>query len=255
MRPIHVSIAVVWLIALAAGPVAAVGGARVDAAEQYRACVALTERAPEEALEAALAWRDFGGGVPARHCAALAMVALGQYRLAAARLERLADDMPGEAGERRAAVLGQAGNAWLLADEAARADAVFSAALTLAPDDPDLLIDRARALAEAAQFAAALADLDRALSLDPTRADALVYRAAAWRKLDELARALEDVELALALAPRSVDGLIERGMLRRLAGDAAGARADWLAVLDLAPDTPAGRTAQRNLELLDVKLD
>lgn len=233
----------------------AFAGRPTSEAEHYRACISLTERAPEEALESAFAWRDFGGGVPARHCAALALVAMGRYRQAATRLELLAREMAGEAGEWRADVLAQAGNAWLLAGEDRRATAAFTLALSLAPEDPDLLIDRARASAASADFDGALADLDRALALDPTRIDAMIYRAAAWRHRGDRARALEDVELALALDPSAVDGLIERGILRRLAGDGAAARADWLAVLHLAPDTPAARAAKRNLERLDVKVE
>ncbi|MEL7028537.1 MAG: NAD(P)-dependent oxidoreductase, partial [Pseudomonadota bacterium] len=52
---------------------------------------------------------NLGGGAPARHCAALSLLALGAEEEAAARLEQLAlrPDAGGEAA--RAAILGQAG--------------------------------------------------------------------------------------------------------------------------------------------------
>ena len=120
--------------------------------------------------------------------------------------------------------------------------AAFSAAESLAPDDPDLRIDRARAAR--ADCDAASADLDRALALDPTRTDAPIYRVAAWRHIrhrrGNRERALEDVELALD--PGAVGGLIERGILHRLTGNAAAG-------------TPAVEAARRNLERPDVKVD
>lgn len=223
--------------------------------DRYDDCLALSETKPEEAFETALAWRDAGGGVPARHCAAVALISLEQYEQAGLRLETLADDMRAERVDLRAEVLSQAGNAWLLAGNNARAVATFTAALDLLPEDADLLIDRGRALAAAENYGEAFSDLDRALAFDPTRADALVYRAAARRQLDDTERAMEDIELALALEPLAVDALVERGILRRLGGDSAGARADWLKVLELSPDTQAGEIARRNLELMDVRTE
>jgi len=230
---------------------AAPGGGAAEIS--YDGCLSRARETPEQGLEQALAWRDAGGGDAARHCVAIALLNLGRAGLAAERLELLAGDMAGRPATARAEVLAQAGNAWLIAGNAARADAALSTALELAPDDPDLLIDRARALALARNYGRAFADLDRAVALAPDRVDALVFRAAARRQLDDRERALEDVELALALAPDDVDALIERGILYRLAGRDDAARADWLKVLELAPDDPAGDTARANLERLDLK--
>ena len=93
-------------------------------AAQYRACLAKTTSNADAAYDDALVWRDQGGGVPAQHCAALALVALGKHAEAASRLAALAD-MPG--GRAMApALLGQAGNAWLLASQAALMAAVIA---------------------------------------------------------------------------------------------------------------------------------
>ena len=221
--------------------------------DRYRSCLAIVAETPEEGLESAMAWRDHGGGFPARHCLALALVALGQPKQAALRLQYLAQDMQQRKPALQAQILGQAGNAWLLAERPTEARTALTAALTRAPQNIDLLIDRARAQAALGAYADAFMDLDLAVALDPERMDAVVFRAAARRHLGDLQRALEDVELALALAPDLTEALIERGILRQMAGDQGGARADWLKVLETAPATAAADLARRHLEALDVK--
>ncbi|MCG8493110.1 MAG: hypothetical protein MI743_15930 [Sneathiellales bacterium] len=224
-----------------------------NAAEEYEACIKLTKREPELAFESALSWRDTGGGFPARHCAALALVGMKKYHLAAPRLEKLADEMAKSGSAFVIPVLSQAANAWLLAEDYPRANAVASAALELEPGNIELLIDRSRILAKAENYQEAYEDLDLVLRLDPTRPDALAFRGAALRQLGDNQRAMEDVELALSLQPDLVEALLERGILHRLTGNNDQARQDWLKVLDLSPHTPEGESARRNLEKLDVR--
>ncbi|SLN23492.1 tetratricopeptide repeat protein [Oceanibacterium hippocampi] len=226
-----------------------------DSAHQYAACINLTQRDPENAFESALAWHDEGGGTPADHCAAMALVALGEYGEAATRLEALADEMVRSNPDLVAQTLAQAANAWMLADASGRAEAVLTAALERAPEDPELLIDRARARAELGILDEAVSDLDLVLSLDPTRADALAFRAAARRHLGQTELALEDVETALVINPGSVDALLERGILRRMEGDRDGARHDWMTIIEIAANTPASDLARANIEQMDVRAD
>lgn len=240
------------LIILSIAPGADAQAAR-DEAHEYKACLKLTKREPEAAFESALTWRDQGGGFPARHCAALALVEMKKYHLAAPRLEKLAEDMMIAGSEHVTDLLSQTGNIWLLAEDPVRADAVFSAALEIEPDNINLMIDRARALAVAENYQTALADLNNALQRDPARTDALAFRASAYRHLGNPGRALEDVELALSLAPGSVDALLERGILYRLDGQIDQARKDWLKVLEISPYSPAGELARKNIEKLDVE--
>lgn len=227
--------------------------AGVNAAEEYKACIKLTKREPELAFESALSWRDQGGGFPARHCAALALVGMKKYHIAAPRLEKLADEMLKAGSDFVIPVLSQAANSWLLAEDYSRANAVASAALELEPGNIELLIDRSRILAKAENYQEAFNDLDLVLQLDPSRPDALAFRGAALRQLGNNARAMEDVQLALSLQPDLVDALIERGILERLAGNIDAARKDWLKVLEISPHSPAGEIARINIEKLDVK--
>lgn len=211
-------------------------------------CLGLLRDDAEAAHAFALAWEREGGSEGAQHCAALAILALGDPQRAAERLEALAArSRAGHAA--RAAVFAQAAQAWLMAGEANRAFAATTLALTLTPDDVDLLIDRAVALGTLGRYAEAVADLDRALAADPQRPEALVFRAAAWRHLDRAEPARRDIERALALEPDNAEALLERGILRQLAGDTEGARMDWERAIELAPNTPTADLAIQNLAL------
>ena len=221
-------------------------------ADRYGDCVALVETDADAAYDTAVAWRDLGGGEPARHCAALALVGLELYGEAAERFEALARDMTSAPPDVRARVLAQGGQARIAADDYAGAVATLSAALELAPTDAELLVDRAQAFAGAANYYRAIDDLDRAIELVPDHIDARVFRATAYRMVDAPELAREDLEVALAAAPGHIDALLERGILHRLQGNAARARADWLTVLLHAPDGPAADAARLNLEQLDL---
>ena len=226
--------------------------APTDPAQRYEWCIHLAKTKPDDGWEAALAWTGEGGGDPARHCAAVALIGLKQYKQAGQRLEELAQQSFSDASI-RAGMLRQAGQAWLLANDVDRAYADQTTALQLTPGAPDLLIDRAESLALAQHWQEAKTDLDAALSASPNRADALVYRATAERFLGDLAAASADIKRALALDANSEDAWLESGSIKRLQGDQAGARRDWLHVLDLAPDSPAAVSARANIEKLDVK--
>jgi tetratricopeptide (TPR) repeat protein len=218
-----------------------------DGPEMER-CLALLRSDAEDALGHARRWEAEGGGEGARHCEALAMLSLGDAARAAERLEALA--LRSRAGTAaRGAVYAQATQAWLLAGQPNRAFGAATMALTLVPDDPDLLIDRAVALGSLRRYREAVADLDRALVLDPDRAEALVFRAAAWRQLDRVEQALRDIDRALSLTPDNPEALLERGILRQLGGDTDGARADWERAIALAPNSATADLAAQNLAL------
>ncbi|HEX9559028.1 MAG TPA: hypothetical protein VF991_21220, partial [Reyranella sp.] len=157
---------------------------KFDDAQEYAACMTLARRKPDEGLESALTWQSRGGAEAAEHCAAVALIGLGETSEAATRLEklgtRLAAGRPGLAAE----VLAQSGQAWLMAGKADRAYAVQTTALKLAPRDVDLLVDRAVTLGQAKNYWEAIDDLNRAHELAPKRSDVLVYRASAYRFVD-----------------------------------------------------------------------
>jgi tetratricopeptide (TPR) repeat protein len=221
-------------------------------AEHYRACLALAQSKPADGLEEARAWISAGGGEPAQHCAAMALIGLKHYAEAARGLEHLADKST-DTPTMRAAMLAQAGQVWLLVNNTGQAYTDQTEALRLTPDAPELLIDRAETAALAQNYRAALADLDQVLSAQPQRIDALVYRASARRLTGDLDGAAADAATVLKLDPKNQDAWLESGNVKRLKGDLAGARADWLRAVELSPQSDAAADARANIERLDVK--
>jgi tetratricopeptide (TPR) repeat protein len=221
---------------------------RLDGSPRSERCMILARTDAVEARAFAEAWDAEGGGEGARHCLAITILAMGEPGQAARLLEGLArNSRAGNAA--RAAVFAQATQAWLMAGEAGRAYAAATLALTLSPDDPDLLTDRAVTLGSLSRYREALEDLDRALALDTERTEALMFRAAAWRHLDRVDNAVRDIDRALALDPNYAEALLERGIIRQLRGDTAGAREDWERAIELAPDSPTADLAAQNLAL------
>ncbi|CAA7616215.1 FOG: TPR repeat [Candidatus Terasakiella magnetica] len=237
-------------ILLAAVPV---GAEVIEPKSEYRACLALARQKPDDGWEEAIAWQSLGGGEPARHCAAVALIGLGKYAEAAKRLEALASQSHSSGGL-RAEMLAQAGQAWLLAGDAVKALAAQDTGLKLVPGSPDLLLDKAVTLAGVGHYQEVVEVLTSLLKSQPNRIEAMTLRASAYRYLDKLDLAKDDIARALVLDPSFGDALLERGMLRRLEDNAAGAREDWMKTITLAPDSPAADTARRNLEILDVKV-
>ncbi|MBP7062828.1 MAG: hypothetical protein KBB36_01610 [Ferrovibrio sp.] len=221
-------------------------------AVSYQDCLNLSRSRPEEAFATAQSWQATGGGLPAGHCAALALFELKHYGDAADRLEKLLPEAEAQAPHLVTDLVAQAANAWLLAGLADRARKLLDIAVAARPDALELRLDRAQALAELNDYAAAEADLDHVLHLAPTRDDAMALRAAARRLGNNPAGALEDAETALALNSRNVEALLERGYLRHAAGDRRGARADLIQVRLMAPDTPAAEAAAREIEAIDL---
>lgn len=244
MRSIAIA-ALVSVVALAATAPRA-GAEEREAAAWYRGCMELADSDPGSALERAEARRKAGGGTPAGHCAAVALVRLGRLDEGAARFEALA----AQAGrpDLRAALLDQAAGAWLLKGSADKALALLDAAVAIAPADAGLRIDKAAALADLGRYKDAVGELDRAVALEPSSADAYAFRASALRRLDRMDAAAADLERALSLEPHHPEALLERGILRQQRGNRSGARADWETVIAAAPKSPAAEAARVNLD-------
>jgi tetratricopeptide (TPR) repeat protein len=223
--------------------------------EAYRTCILETQKDAEVGFEAAIAWRDEGGGPPAMHCVALALFDMGQLDEAAKRLEALADKMPEASDAERASVLGQAGRVWLQLRELDQAHTVLSKSLQLDGNDPELWIDRGEVLARSQKFWDAIDDFSTALDRAPGHVDAFIFRAAAYRliNVDDLAR--DDIDRVLDIAPEHPDALVELGALYAKSGALDDARAVWIQVLSLAPNSPAAQAARSGLEQIDVKVE
>lgn len=218
----------------------------------YDACLAQARVAPEEAYTAALDWHAAGGGLPARHCAAVALLGLGAHDEAATRLETLATEVPDSRPDLRLGLLAQAAQAWLISGRAQRAEALQTLAVDARPDDPQLRADRAVSRLTLGRYWAAIDDLDIALTLTPEDPELLLYRASAYRYLEVPDLARDDVDRALALDAGHAAAWLERGILDRMTGDTQAARRAWIKVLELSPDGAVADAARARLEALDL---
>jgi tetratricopeptide (TPR) repeat protein len=222
----------------------------IDQARQYADCMSLAQSEPEKALKTARAWERKAGGAPADHCAAVALVGLGHYKEAADAMEKLAADELKDRKDLAISLYGQAAQAWALANDNGRAVKAETAAIGLAPDNPDLLVDRGILLASTGKYFDAIDDFSKAHDMVGNRADILIFRATAYRMLKSFDLASDDIERAIQLQPRDADAYLERGIIRMLQKNVDGAKADWQQVVALDPHTPAAQTAAANLKQL-----
>jgi tetratricopeptide (TPR) repeat protein len=223
---------------------------RIADDDQYDKCMTMIADDPEGAEAIATSWQANGGGDAAIHCQAMAAIATGDPEGGAAMLEALAHNGK-VVGLTQAVLLGQASQARSIAEQWDLAAKDATEALTISPDDSDLLISRATANDARDHETEAMDDLNQALLLDASRGDALVLRASVWRQLNMLDEARSDVEKALALDPDDAEALLERGILRQRGGDMAGARRDWTRAQEVDPNSDAAELAAQNLTLLD----
>jgi len=262
-RPRRTRIHMAWIglgLLLGATPALAADLPIEDPPAAYARCMDLARTRPNQGFEAAVGWEGLGGGDPARHCAAVALMGLGQHTEAAGRLETLAEDSQGPL-PLRLDILAQAATAWMLARNPQRAEAVLTTALDLASRGeanararmPGLLIDRATARAEAGAVLQAARDLDQVLDADPGNLEARALRASALRQAGSLAAAEADADAVLRADPTHPDALLEKGNIERLSGRPNEARATWLRLLEVVPpDTPEAQAARDNLADLDA---
>jgi tetratricopeptide (TPR) repeat protein len=221
--------------------------------KRYDGCIRAIPTDAKSAEEFAVQWQAKGGGLPARHCQALAQLERGNNAAAAQTLAKAAQAAEAQKSPQAADFWGQAGNAALLAGDATGAVGHFNSAVVAAGEfapirTANLLIDRARAQVELANLAAARADLDRATGLAPNEPAGWLLSAALARRQQDLPRAKADIARAAALAPADPDILFEQGAVLAADGDLPGARAQWEQLAKTAPGTAAAALAARALQ-------
>jgi tetratricopeptide (TPR) repeat protein len=224
--------------------------------QRYQSCLAQVKSAPDKAMEMATGWRAEGGGVPAMHCQALALIEQGNAQRGAGVLDAAAQALgpqpkaKGFAGD----IWAQAGNAWLLAGDSSRAISRLTTALGLLPDSGaarvNALVDRARAYADKTAWSDVIADLNTAAGLAPSNADVFLLRATAKRRSGDLGGAHTDILMAGSLAPDNIDVLVERGISNAQSQQIDAALADWRKVAALAPGSDQAKVAQGYLSQL-----
>lgn len=180
---------------------------------RYEACLAEVGENPEAGYETGLAWRAQGGGWPAQHCAALGLVAMGEVEMGARRLQTNAEGAVTATDRTRAVMMGQAGDAWLIAARPDRALAAFQRGRQFDPDDSGL----ARGALEAAHAARAWETVEEAadalIALDAD--DGLAWRLRGEARLErgDLDGAENDMDRARLLDPDDIPTLVLRGRI------------------------------------------
>lgn len=199
---------------------------------RYDGCLRAIEADAAKVEQYAAEWQSLGGGLPARHCLALAQMHQGRNAAAERTLTEAATLAETTKSPMAADLWAQAGNAALLAGNVEGAVAHFSAGLAAAGEfaprrSANLLIDRARARVEQTDLVGARQDLDLALARDPDISEGWLLSAALARRQQDLPRARADIEKATALAPQDADISFEKGNIEASAGDLEGARSAW----------------------------
>ncbi len=182
--------------------------------EQLKQCIIKIDTDAEAAYQDGLSWLARGNRPAARHCTALALIALGQEAEGAARLEELASAPDAGGLEERVIYFAQSGNAWLIAGMPDEAVTTLTNALKLQPADGELFKDRARAYVMLKKWPEAAKDLDNAIQLSAGDAEAYRLRGHARLRMGQLSVAWTDVETAMKLAPKDINVVVLRGDVR-----------------------------------------
>jgi tetratricopeptide (TPR) repeat protein len=217
----------------------------------FKDCAALVKKDAKRAISSASEWRVKGGGALARQCLGLAYAELDRWAPAATAFEQAARDAEIARDPRRADFLVQSGNAWLAAEEGAKARAAFDSALATTHLTLELRgevhLDRARAGVALGDLAGARKDIDRGIELVGRDPFAWYLSAALAIREGNMARAASDIAKAVELAPDDASVLLQAGTVAGTTGDVAAARTYYARAAKLAPDSDAGRAAQAAL--------
>ncbi|MEM0988263.1 MAG: hypothetical protein AAGK00_05240 [Pseudomonadota bacterium] len=226
-----------------------------DQVRDYDVCIALVENTPDDAVRLAGEWARYGGGAPARHCYALALIAVGAPSRAVDELLALAAEEPDLSAEARADVLIQAGEMLLDLNELAAAAFAAGEALRLKPSDRDALGLRGAVKAADGDLPGAIQDYDRALAGNQPVALILLRRAAARRLLGTLVAARDDAVFATEVDPGFAEAWLERGRIEARSGNKPAARVSLLQAIDLDREGSTGRQAQLVLQRMEAGLE
>ena len=122
----------------------------------------------------------------------------------------------------------------------AGAEADYSRALQLAPDNQDALVNRGLARLQLKRYAAADADFQAAIRLDATQPTVFNGIGLLHYQQGRTGEALEAYTRAIGLDPDFADSYINRGVIYREQGDLISALKDFNAAVGLAPASPEG---------------
>lgn len=180
---------------------------------RYADCINLIEADLELGRIAAQQWVGEGGGAEARHCLSVADFKAGFPKLAALRLEEIAQRNDAGDDYVRARLLSQAANAWLEGGEPTRAEDALNQALALVPDSAELQLTAAKVYAAQERWHEVITAVTNAEDGDLVSAETFVLRGRGRYIFGAYEKSAEDVVAALSVDPTNVDALVLRGDL------------------------------------------
>ncbi len=189
--------------------------APIDASDRYLDCLVAIEEDLELGRRAAQLWAAEGGGANAQHCLAMADIAAGFSKLAAARLEEIAQR--NDAGDDfvRARLYAQASEAWLEANALAAAETALAAAFEHAPGAGELHLTEAKVFAAQNRWQEVAVAVTKAEKAGFISVEAFIARGRAHLAVGNPEAAAEDVVAALSMEPTNIDALTLRGDVQR----------------------------------------
>ena len=226
------------------------------AVENYDQCLELIAQDPQKAEREAGDWARFGGGgAPARHCYALALIEIGAPSKAIDELLGIAAEEAALSDPARADVLVQAGEMLLEEGDDVTAGVVAEQALRLAPRDGGVLGLRAAVRIARGAYKDALTDLNEAIARHGPVPRLLLLRASAHRQSGGLIEARDDATYATELEPRMAEAWLERGRIEARIKDRESARDSLLEAIALDREGEIGKTAQNVLQRMEAGID
>lgn len=198
-----------------AAALAALHGSALAQESRYHDCVALIEADPELGRTAAQQWVSEGGGANARHCLAVGDMTAGFPKLAAIRLQEIADRSDAGDDFVRARILSQAANAWLKAGEPSLAEEALNKAFALTPNAGELHVTAALVYGALERWGSVITAVGAAEEAGFVSARTYVLRGRAHAAQGAYQTAANDVVNALSLDPVNVDALVLRGELQQ----------------------------------------
>lgn len=183
------------------------------APRSYEACTELVSEAPEAGLDYAEAWQAEGGGRPARHCLAVALLNTDHPGSAGAILAGLGDEESEEDPGVAARLYLQAAEAFITAGKREETFVALKHAYEAAPDTPEVHMSAAMIYATAEEWEGVILTLDALERYAALSSDGLALRGRAKFKLERYAEAAKDAAAALKLDAYLVDAVVLRGDL------------------------------------------
>lgn len=187
--------------------------ARPNGPFDYETCTDRIDTSPEEARAYAERWLTAGGGDPARHCNALAAIALGAEQSAGLMLAKLAEKYHRSDPATAAQYYGQAAEAFMSAGAKDGAFSALEAAYDVMPDAGPVHMIAAAVYATGEEWDGTARAINALARHAVLSSDAHALRGRAYFEQARYDDAKKDAIAALELDPTLVDAILLRGDL------------------------------------------